>query len=242
MRLLIVGGSGKVGSLVLPYLAEQHELRVFDLKPPRSDVPAEHVAGNVRDFDAVAGAMAGVDALLYMAMGPIQPWGTPENARGHLDVAVPGLYLALRAARENGVDHAVYTSSMSVYREGGSRKYPDETVPPDAVEFYGFAKTLGEHVCANAVALGGISVVALRLCHPVADDEFPATDNPVKAIINTSARDTARAILAGLEYRGHGFEAFAISGDAGGRLVQLDKARKVLGWEPLDRTDRVAEQ
>lgn len=237
MQLLIVGGSGKVGSLVLPHLAQHHDLRVFDLRPPRGDVDAEYVEGDIRDFDAVSAAMAGADALLFMAMGPVAPWGTPANARAHFDVAVPGLYLCLRAAREHGIEHAVYTSSMSVYREGGGRRYPDESIEPDAIEFYGFAKRLGEQICANAVDLGGPSVVALRLCHPIADDEFPATDNPVKAVIGTSARDTARAILAGLDYRRHGFEAFAISGDAAEQLVPIGRARDVLGWEPLDRTD-----
>lgn len=237
MRLLIVGGSGHVGSLVLPYLAEHHDLRVFDLRPPRSDVEVEYVEGDIRDFEAVSAAMAGVDALLFMAMGPAAPWGTPDNARAHLDVAVPGLYLCLRAAREQGVGHAVYTSSMSVYDEGGQR-FPDESTEPNAEGFYGFAKRLGEQVCANAVALGDQSVVALRLCHPTADADFPATDNPVKATICTSARDTARAILAGLDYRGHGFEAFAISGDASERMVPIGRARDVLGWAPLDSTDR----
>lgn len=237
MRLLTVGGSGHVGSLVLPYLVEHHDLRVFDLRPPRADVDVEYVEGDIRDFDAVSAAMAGVDALLFMAMGPARPWGTPESARAHFDVAVTGLYLCLRAARELGVAHAVYTSSMSVYREGGGRRYPDESTAPDALEFYGFAKRLGEQVCANAVDLSDLSVVALRLCHPIADAEFPATDNPVKAVIGTSARDTARAILAGLDYRGHGFDYFAISGDAAEQLVPIGKARDVLGWEPLDRTD-----
>ncbi|WP_020576045.1 NAD-dependent epimerase/dehydratase family protein [Actinopolymorpha alba] len=244
MRVLVVGGSGLVGTLVLPYLAEHHELRVFDLKPPRAAVPVDHAAGDLRDVAAVQGAVDGMDALLFMAMGPTAGWGSPDNARAHLEVAVAGLHVALEAAHRAGITHAVYTSSMSVYREPGDAdagrdRYPAESVPPDATNFYGLAKRLGEEVCRNAVDAWDLSVVALRLCHPTPDAEFPRTDFPRARAICTSARDTARALLAGLAYQGGGFEAFAISGDGAERFVPLQKAREVLGWEPLDRTDQM---
>ena len=68
MHILVVGGSGYLGGLVLPTLAQQHTLRVFDLRPP-ADAAWEYVAGSIGDFDALARAAVGVDALLYMAMG-----------------------------------------------------------------------------------------------------------------------------------------------------------------------------
>ncbi|MFD2081962.1 Nucleoside-diphosphate-sugar epimerase [Actinopolymorpha cephalotaxi] len=264
MRVLVIGGSGLVGGLVLPRLAERHDLRVFDLKPPRSDVDVEYVAGDLRDVTAVTRAVEGVDAVMFMAMGPMAGWGSIDNARMHLEVAVPGLHVALRAAHEAGVTHAVYTSSMSVYAEPavddpsaqdgpeggpendtsispgvpGRERYPDESTPPDGTDFYGLAKRLGEEVCRNAVEVYGMSVVALRLCHPVADADFPRTDHPRARLICTSARDVARALLAALDRRGHGFEPFAISGDGAERLVPMARAREVLGWTPLDSTDQ----
>lgn len=245
MRVLVVGGSGHVGSLVLPYLAEQHDLAVFDLRPPVDGVPVDYFAGDLRDIDSVRRAVAGAapDALLFMAMGPAGGWGTTEYADAHLDVAVRGLYVALATAHDAGVRHAVYTSSMSVYTAPGDAadgrtRFPDESVVPDATNGYGLAKRLGELVCANATAAWAMSVVALRLCHPVAGDAFPRRDRgPLAPIISTSARDTARALLAALDYQGHGFEAFCISGDAAEQALSVTKAREVLGWEPLDRTD-----
>ncbi|REF37605.1 NAD-dependent epimerase/dehydratase family protein [Thermasporomyces composti] len=239
MRVLVIGGSGAVGTLVLPTLVQHHDITVFDLKPPAANVAVDYVSGDLRDVDAVRRAVEGIDALVFMAMGPLAGWGQPDNARTHLEVSVAGLYTALNAAHDAGVRHAVYTSSMSVYAEPGElpgrERYPDETVPPDATNFYGLAKRLGEEVCRNAVQAWGMSVVALRLCHPVADHEFPRRDG-LAATICTSARDTARAILAALDFQGHGFEAFAISGDGAEKVVSLRKAREVLGWTPLDST------
>src|SRR5262245_55590392 len=108
MRILVVGGSGHVGTLTLPALTAEHDVRVFDLRPPRVEV-ADYVAGDVADFAALRGAMAGREALVFMAMGPMADWGSPENAAAHFDVSVKGLYLALRAAHESGIGHAVYT-------------------------------------------------------------------------------------------------------------------------------------
>lgn len=236
MRLLVIGGSGHVGSMVLPALATQHELRVFDLRPPRADLSGvDYVRGDIADYAGLSTAMHDREALVYMAMGPLGDWGSPANAAAHFDVAVKGLHLALRAAHEAGIGHAVFTSSMSVYQEprDTANPYPDETVQPDCTDFYGLAKRCGEQVCQSAVAEYGMSVVALRLCHPVPDEQWPPAD-PGKASIGTSGRDTARAILRGLEFRGHGFEAFTISGEAGGRLVNIAKAGRVLGWTPLD--------
>jgi nucleoside-diphosphate-sugar epimerase len=237
MKLLVIGGSGNVGSMVVPILANRHEVRVFDLNPPRTEV--EYIAGNIGDFAALRSAADGRDALVYMAMGPLPGFGEPDNAALHFDVAVKGLYLALRAAHDAGIDHAVFTSSMSVFHESfpltgmPTEPYPDETVAPDSTNFYGMAKRCGEEVCRAAVAESGMSVVALRLCHPVANEEWPP-ERPDKAAFGTSGRDTADAILRALEYRGHGFEPFGISGDTTGRYVSTDKARRVLGWSPQD--------
>lgn len=240
MRLLVIGGCGLVGSMVVPVLARTHEVRVLDLKEPREAVPGvEYHTGSLHDVDLVASLASEVDSLVFMAMGPLAGWGSPENARQHFDVAVGGLYLALTGAARAGVRHAVYTSSMSVYpyeELTGMVTFPDESVPPSATDFYGLAKRLGEEVCRTATERWDMDAVCLRLCFPAADDEWPRGDTPMKRAISTSARDVAAAIEAALGRRGHGFDAYAISGDASGRTMSIEKARRELGWTPKDVT------
>ncbi len=240
MRLLVIGGCGLVGSMVVPVLARTHEVRVLDLKEPREAVPGvEYHTGSLHDVDLVASLASEVDSLVFMAMGPLSGWGEPENARQHFDVAVGGLYLALTGAARAGVRHAVYTSSMSVYpfeELTGMITYPDESVPPSATDFYGLAKRLGEEVCRTATERWDMDAVCLRLCFPAEDDEWPRGDTPMKRAISTSARDVAAAIEAALRRRGHGFDVYAISGDASGRTMSIEKARRELGWTPKDVT------
>lgn len=239
MRLLVIGGCGHVGSFVVPVLARTHEIRVLDLRQPRTPVSGvDYHVGDLHDVDLVASLASEVDSMVFMAMGPVHDWESPETARQHFDVAVSGLYLALSGAVRAGVRHVVYTSSMSVYRYPDAEifTFPDESVPPDAADFYGLAKRLGEEVCRTATVQHGIDALCLRLCFPVPDDEWPKNDRPRERAISTSGRDTAAAIEAALQRRGHGFDVYAISGDATGRMMSLAKARRELGWAPRDVT------
>jgi nucleoside-diphosphate-sugar epimerase len=233
MHILVVGGSGYLGGLVLPALARQHTLRVFDLRPP-ADPAWEYVAGSIGDPDALARAAVGIDALLYMAMGE-KNFGTTSGICSNLDANIKGVYLTLHAAQQAGAMHAVYTSSMSVY--GGdllTRYFPDEGITPDSSEMYGFTKWLGEEVGRNATRAWGMSFNALRLCLPVSDAQWLAETRHGSPTIATSASDVAGALLAALEYRA-GFQAFMISGDYEQKLMNMSKAQRLLGWAPLAR-------
>src|SRR5262245_2640129 len=233
MKVLVIGGSGLVGGLVLPHLAQQHTLRVFDLRPP-ADASWDYVAGSVGDFDALARAAAGQEALLYMAMGD-KDYGTIASITTNFDVNVKGVYLALYAAHQAGITHAVYTSSMSVY--GGdlmTRYFPDEEITPDSSHLYGLTKRMGEEVCRNATRAWGMSANVLRLCYPTPEAEWRANTRAGVPTIATSADDVARALLAALDYRA-GFQAFMISGDYEQKVMDMSKAKRLLGWEPLAR-------
>jgi nucleoside-diphosphate-sugar epimerase len=233
MRVLVIGGSGHVGGLVLPHLAQHHTLRVFDLRPPANSGWG-YVAGSVSDLAALCHAAEGMDALLYMAMGN-KEFATPEAITTNLDVNIKGVYLALYAAHQAGIEQAVYTSSMSIY--GGDlmeRYFPDEELTPDSSELYGFTKRIGEEICRNAAREWAMNVNALRLCFPISEDEWLSKTRLGTPTLATTAGDVARALLAALEYRG-GFQAFMISGDYEQTLLNMSKAKRLLGWEPLAR-------
>jgi nucleoside-diphosphate-sugar epimerase len=243
MRVLVVGGSGYVASLILPSLAQDHTIRVFDRRPPGAAV--EYLAGNAMDYPALRRAIDGMDAVVHCAMGSTA-WDTPEGAADAFDVNVKSVHLTLLAARDARVPHAVHVSSLSVYRELTARRL-DESVPADATDLYGLTKRLGEQVCLAATAEWGLSVNILRLAWPTPDETWPAwgahaspelrhaaDGSPIEA---TAATDVAAAVLAALEHR-NGLQIFTISGDGSARLWSTAKARQVLGWTPTFRSAR----
>ena len=234
-NLLVVGGSGHVGSLVLPTLAANHRVRVFDLKEPMGVDGVEYAAGNVCDPEALFAACEGMDVLLYMAMGPAD-WSSPSLIAGSFDANVKGVFLALEAAHRAGITHAVYTSSMSVY-DGNlfARHFHDEEITPDSTHVYGFTKLLGEECCRTACRAWGMSANALRLCLPQTEEKWLAETRADTPTIATTATDVAAALLGAISYAGHGFNAFMISGDYDQKLMNMSKAKRLLHWQPLAR-------
>jgi len=237
MRVLVVGGSGYVAGLVLPLLAQRHTVRVLDRVPPPDGV--EYQAGSVLDHGALRRASEGMDAVVHCAMGS-RAWDTPDGAADAFDVNVKSVHLSLLAARDAGIPHLVYVSSLSVYRELTARRL-DESVPPDATDLYGLTKRLGEQVCRAATAEWGLSVNVLRLAWPTPDELWPAwgaheqperlcTEDGVP-IDATAATDLAAALLAALDHR-DGYQVFTISGDRSARLWSTARARDILGWMP----------
>jgi nucleoside-diphosphate-sugar epimerase len=247
MRVLVVGGSGHVGRLVLPLLAQNHTLRVFDLRPPHES-SLEYVQGNACDYAAVEQAAQGMDALLYMAMGRYVRVGLPYNQNidgvtSSLDANVKGLYIALQAAHSAGISHAVYTSSMSIYQEATlpTRYFQDEEMTPDATDLYGFTKRLGEEICRNTCRERGMTINVLRLCWPVSKERWLAETRIGVPTFATADEDLARALHAALERRFVGFQAFMISGDYSQKYMNMSKAKRLLDWEPLLRPTLAAE-
>ncbi|MFI6499584.1 NAD-dependent epimerase/dehydratase family protein [Nonomuraea typhae] len=230
MRVLVAGGSGAVGAMVLPVLAERHEVRVLDLRAP--DAPVEFVEGSVTDPGALARAADGQDALVYMAMGRKTGWRDGlEWARTHFTVSVTGLYLTVEASAAAGVRQVVYASSMSVYDDYQTRDFA-KSPDPDATDAYGLSKRLGEQVCLAAVRQHGLKVTALRLVGPMPDEEWRAADvSPVM----TAASDVATAFLAALERPQPTFAAYTITGDHRREILDWTPAERDLGWRPLAR-------
>jgi nucleoside-diphosphate-sugar epimerase len=233
MRILVVGGSGVVGTLVAPILAEVHQLRIFDVRPPQNG-PYDYFRGDVTNYDELAASAVGMDRLVYMAMGSLD-WEAAAGVASAFDVNVKGLHLALRAAHQAGINQGVYTSTMSIYHGDLLRRYfHDEELTPDAIDVYGFTKRLGEEVCLNATRSWGMNVNCLRLCLPTPEDKWIRETILGIPTIATTANDVARAISLALEFQG-GFQAFMISGDYENKVLRMSKAKRLLGWEPLAR-------
>ncbi|MFF3497101.1 NAD-dependent epimerase/dehydratase family protein [Streptomyces sp. NPDC002795] len=110
MRVLVTGGAGFIGSHVVEALtARGHEPVVFDVR--------EDPGADVRDPDAVARALIGVDAVCHQAARVGLGNGVADAAeyvsRNDLGTAV-----LLAAMAEAGVPRLVLAGSMVVYGEG----------------------------------------------------------------------------------------------------------------------------
>jgi nucleoside-diphosphate-sugar epimerase len=245
MKVLLLGGSGHVGSFISPYLKKQHELRVLDLRPPRY-AGIEYVEGSVSDPATLKQALTGVDAFIWLVMR--KPQGGSfrdqdvETIVENYEVNCKGLHLCLFVAQELGVIRGVYTSSMSVHYRGRDYYPQEEVVPLDTPTVYGLSKGFGELICQYFARWWDMNLIALRITGPRTREQFveqrrnPPQQRPgVPPLFVTDEEDLANAYLAALEavQRGHGrFDAFFIAGDEAEKEHNLSKAKQLLGWAP----------
>ncbi|MCW5891464.1 MAG: NAD-dependent epimerase/dehydratase family protein [bacterium] len=136
MRILVTGGAGFIGSFAVDrFLAAGHDVRILDVldpqvhpdgPPPWLPKAAELQVGDVRDRDACARALAGVDAVLHAAaaVGVGQSLYRVEH---YVDVNVRGTATLLQciADAKRPLRKLVCFTSMTGYGEGCYRRASD---------------------------------------------------------------------------------------------------------------------
>ena len=246
MKLLLVGGSGHVGSFITPYLRESHDLRVLDVSEPKHE-GVEYVAGSVLDSDAIARALDGVDAFIWLVMKSPQGGSSTEQdetvIRENYDVNCKGLHLFLWTAQGLGVKTGVYTSTMSVHFRKREWYASEDEIPLDTPSAYGLSKGFGELICRYFARHFDMNLAALRITGPRTREQW-ISERSAPPVVHadgtpplhfTDEEDLANAYLAAVEYvqTGHGwFEPYFIAGDYEGREHNLSKAKRELGWQP----------
>src|SRR5712672_1392694 len=179
MLALVTGATGFLGSHVARVLADQGaELRL--LVRPTSNLKnleglkAETAIGDLRDAGSLEKAMAGCDALFHVA-ADYRLWvrDPAEMYRSNVE----GTRAILDAARKNGVQRVVYTSSVATIGFTGNGHPADENSPvalADMIGHYKRSKFMAEQVALEA-GRGGIRVVTVNPTTPVGEQDVKPT-------------------------------------------------------------------
>jgi len=126
MRILITGGAGFIGSHLARRLTKVgHSVTILDsflpqvhgYKPDISVSNCEIIRADVREVDAVAGAMAGVDVVHHLAAETGVGQSQYEIGR-YVSTNTYGTSVVLEAAVAAKVGQVVIASSRAIYGEG----------------------------------------------------------------------------------------------------------------------------
>jgi nucleoside-diphosphate-sugar epimerase len=165
--VLVTGGAGFIGSnLVRGLLDRGDDVVVLDnfATGSRSNLDGldvKVVEGELRSYERVHNAVRGAEVVFHLgALGSV-----PRSVQDPLTssaVNVEGTLNVLLAARDEGVQRVVYSSSSSVY--GVRRDLPvKEDAPPDPLSPYGVTKLAAERFCvAFARVYDGLETTVLR--------------------------------------------------------------------------------
>lgn len=211
MRIVVTGGSGRVGRFVVAELAAAgHEVTSLDLSPaPQRVANVRYMQGNVSRPEDVFGTLsyARADAVVHMAA-----WSDPgivPDARTYAD-NVAGAFNVLDASKSLGLRRVILASSAQVY--GFAEHDPlfvpvTEDHPLRPLNAYALAKMASEQA-ADYFATSGLNVLTFRIMGVRAPQDLPAeialaiTRPEAERFLlwtRTDARDIATACRQALE-------------------------------------------
>lgn len=227
MRIVVTGGSGKVGRAAIKALqGAGHKTVNFDLQP--STAPGAFVRVNCADFGALLGALSGVDtrggvpdAVVHLAGIPA-PGLVPDHEVFQNNLLAS--YNVFSAAGRLGIKRIVWASSETIlglpFRTPPDFAPLDETHPDRPEWSYSLSKQLGETMAQSFVRWRhDCTIVSLRFSNvfDLSDyDQIAAIHAAPKARrLNlwgyVDARDAGEACRLGIESSITGHEAFIIA-------------------------------
>lgn len=214
MRVLVTGGSGVLGRALIPRLmAAGHQV----------DAPARQ-ALSLFDADALAGAVAGTEAIYHLATAipPRERQHDPDAWRMNDRLRAEASRLLVDAALQAKVAIFVLPTVALMYPPGAV----DEDTPLVDVPFFLASAVAAEREVARFAAAGGTGVV-LRL--GLLDGPGTGLDARNPAFGATlHADDAGRALFAALGAPG-GVYNVVRDGDR----VSNARFRRATGWRPL---------
>jgi len=256
-RILVTGGSGRLGRYVVDELLPHYQVTVLDRLPPTQDVP--FIEANIEDRDALAGAFTNMDAVIQLAALDL---GTDAAENLFFQVNVQGLWNVLEFAEAAKVQRTVVCSSitaMELNRAQPPKYLPVDTHHPAApAHAYAISKLAGEVIAEAFSRRSAMEVLCLRPAYIVRDASVYSLAQLIATADNTqlpppmtdpswepqrkerpgsrsfiSPGDAARCFRAALEAQVTEFEIFNVTAaDTYSALDTLDVVRREFGSAP----------
>lgn len=228
-QVLVLGASGLVAPYVTPGLEPYYQLHLADIKPHPFGKPLTHV--DVTIYEQVLEAARGMDAIMNFTVLRNDPVLSFE-------VSTKGAYHAMKAAAAHGIKKVIHTGPQLVWSDY-QHDFDVDDVPPGAgTGYYGITKYLSMEICKIYARAYGIQTVCFLFAGlgPKPTERATRQDVPAFMIVWEDLQHACRLALEIESVPDH-FQAFSMmSYRAQGKFV-IEKARRMLGYEPQERVE-----
>lgn len=234
-QVLVTGAGGFIASHLVELLVQKGaRVRAFTRYNSRNDVgmlrwiapdvfsQLEMVRGDLRDVEAVRGAVRGVDTVFHLGALIAIPYSY-VHPREVIETNVMGTVNVLMAARDFGVRRVVHTSTSEVY--GTAQYVPiDEAHPLQGQSPYSASKIGADKIAESFYRSFEVPVVTLRPFNTYGPRQSTRAVIPT-IITQTLTRDEIK--LGSLEPS----RDFTYVGDTANGFICVAEADHVLGQE-----------
>ena len=163
--VLVTGGTGYVGSVLVPLVAQRYPVRVFCSMHFGNAIAGtpnvEFIKGDIQDPHALAAALLGVTDVIHLA-GIVTDALVDMNQEMGMKVNQHATGMLCRLALDAGVKRLLYASSSSVY--GTTADPATETTPVQPMTAYADSKLQGEMICLGWKDKMVVSAVRCATC------------------------------------------------------------------------------
>ena len=166
-NILVTGGTGLIGRQVVDILSKGGAwVKVVSLDAIKVNDQAEHIFGDITEFEFCRDVTKGVDFVFHLAGIKGSAQVTEKSLASHF---VPTLMMntnLLEACRINNIRKVVYTSSIGAYAQAEVFKESDYQLDSLPMDFAGWAKRMAElQIYAYKVQYGLENFSIVRPCN-----------------------------------------------------------------------------
>lgn len=169
MKILVIGGSGFIGShIVDQLLGRGHEIRVFDRSEEQFRATPKGVelrVGQLDDAEALSSALVGVDSVIHTANTTVPSTSNLDPLADIQGNLINNVRL-LQLMRDASVDHIVFLSSGGTVYGIPDTPLVREDHPLRPISSYGVVKVAFEKYLAVEQYLHGLKPLVLRPSNP----------------------------------------------------------------------------
>jgi len=251
-HVLVTGLSGLVGTALRSDFEDRYELSSLSRYGTDGMDDCHNFKGNIAELDTIIPAFEGQHTVVHLAADR----SANANWESALRNNFVGVYNVYEAAKRTGVKRVVFGSSQHAiggfYQDEPYKtilagkfdqvkrpfKLIDETVPIRPDGYYGASKAYAEGLGSYYSEFHGISSINIRIGWTISNDN--PTSNGGGLAMWLSHRDTAQIHVKAVDAPDFLMYTvvFAMSNNYW-NIFSLEKARKVLGYEPQDDAGKV---
>jgi uronate dehydrogenase len=238
MKVLVLGSAGNIGPPgVIPGLEPYHTLRLADVKPHPPEIAARHetMIIDIASPAEVERAAEGMEAIVNLTV-----------VRGHpvhsFDVNIRGAYNVMQTAVKHGIRRIVHSGPQGIM----GQYYDEFNIASDAplrlgTGLYGITKLVSFEICRIFAEAHDLEVVCLLFCWFLdpEDSRIPAgQDTHSFAVSWADTGQVFHKALIAPTLPSH-FEIFNVTSNVPHTRYSIEKARRLLGYQPKDDLARL---